>query len=139
MTTTAQNKEIVQRVEQAFQAGDLTTLGALYAPDYIDHNPFPGQPAGLDGLKQKITALRTAFPDMTLTVDLMIAEDDIVVDRWTSTATHRGEFMGVPATGARTRVTGISIYRIANGKVVEEWTEFDGLGLLEQLGVLSAQ
>ena len=47
--------------------------------------------------------------------------------------------MGVPATGARTRVTGISIYRVANGKVVEEWTEFDGLGLLEQLGVLSAQ
>jgi steroid delta-isomerase-like uncharacterized protein len=90
----------------------------------------------LAAMKQMMPAFWTALPDMRYTVEDLIAEGDKVVVRFTFRATHRGEFLGVPATGKVVTVTGISISRLAGGKVVEEWAEEDHLGLLQQLGAI---
>jgi predicted ester cyclase len=82
---------------------------------------------------------RASFPDMMVTTEDLIAEGDKVVERWTLTQTHTGEpFMGASASGKRVQVTGISIYRIADGKIVEHWANMDLLGMLQQLGLASA-
>ena len=79
---------------------------------------------------------RRAFPDARYTIEEMIADQDKVVIRWSGTGTHLGELMGIPPTGRRVTVTGISIGRYEGGKLVEEWLNFDALGLFQQLGVI---
>ena len=79
-----------------------------------------------------------AFPDGRTTTDDLVAEGDKVVERFTFVGTQKGDFMGIPASGKQVRVTGMSIFRIANGKIVEHWGENDAMGLLMQLGVLPA-
>ncbi len=79
---------------------------------------------------------RTAFPGNQLTVEDYLAEGDTVVSRWTGRGTHKGDLMGIAPTGKQVTVTGISIQRIANGKIVEEWSNYDMLGMLQQLGVV---
>jgi len=86
-------------------------------------------------LKQHIAYSESAFPRYELIAEDMFAEDDKVVVRFTLRATHRGEFMGVPATGKKVAVPGIIIYRIANGKITEHWMQIDSGGLMQQLGV----
>jgi predicted ester cyclase len=73
-----------------------------------------------------------------VTIELQVAEWDKVVGYWTMTATHGGELMGIPATGKRVKLTGVSIMRIAGGKIVEEWNEADQMSLMQQLGVVPA-
>lgn len=131
-----ENKAMVHRIEEAVAKGDLEALDDLYAADMVDHNPFPEQAPGLEGLKQKVSALSEAFPDQRLSVDFLVAEGDTVVDHWTASSTHRGEFMGISPSDNEVVVTGISIYRFKGGKVAEEWTEFDGIGMLAQMGAL---
>ena len=132
-----ENKAIVHRImEEIFNKGNVAAADELIASNFVDHNPVSGQPAGLEGLKQVVTMFRTAFPDLHCTVEEMIAEGDKVVARGTIRGTHKGEFMGVPPTGKRVRVTGIDIARIAGGKVVERWGNFDEMGMMQQLGVV---
>jgi steroid delta-isomerase-like uncharacterized protein len=131
-----ENKAMVHRIEEAVAKGDLEALDDLYAADVVDHNPFPEQAPGLEGLKQKVSALNEAFPDQKLSVDFLVAEGDTVVDHWTASSTHRGELMGISPSNNEVVVTGISIYRFKGGKVAEEWTEFDGIGMLAQMGAL---
>jgi steroid delta-isomerase-like uncharacterized protein len=78
----------------------------------------------------------SAFPDLKLMVEDQIAEGDKVVTRWSATGTHQGELLGIPPTGKQTTATGITIDRIQGGKIVETWTHWDNLGLLQQLGVV---
>jgi steroid delta-isomerase-like uncharacterized protein len=134
--STEENKAAVHRIEEAVGNGDLDALDNLYATDFTDHNPFPDQAPGIEGLKQKVAAINAALPDQEVSVDFLVSEDDTVVDHWTATGTHQGEFMGIPPTGSPVAVTGISIYRFKGGKVAEEWTEFDGIGMLAQMGAL---
>lgn len=132
-----ENKAIVHRItEEIFNKGNVAAADELIASNFVDHNPVSGQPAGLEGLKQVVTMFRTAFPDLHCTVEEMIAEGDKVMARGTIRGTHKGEFMGVPPTGKRVRVTGIDIVRIAGGKVVERWGNFDEMGMMQQLGVV---
>ena len=132
-----ENKAIVHRImEEIFNKGNVAAADELIASNFVDHNPVCGQPAGLEGLKQVVTMFRTAFPDLHCTVEEMIAEGDKVMARGTIRGTHKGEFMGVPPTGKRVRVTGIDIVRIAGGKVVERWGNFDEMGMMQQLGVV---
>ncbi len=137
--STEQNKAIVRRVYEIFNAQDLDALDELAAPNFVDHNPSPGQAPGLEGTKQAFRMFFAAFPDFQITVEDMIAEGDKVVARVRVTGTHQGEFMGIPATGVQFTQTGIDIVRIANGKGVERWGEFDNLGLMQQLGVIPSQ
>ena len=80
--------------------------------------------------------LRNAFPDITYTVEELIAEGDKVVARWSAEGTHLGDFVGIPPTHKQVRFSGIEIIRVVDGKAIEEWEELDRLGLMTQLGVI---
>ncbi len=134
-----ENRAIMQRFyDEVFNAGNLALIDQLVAPDVVEHDPFPGQAPGVEGLKQVVTMIRTGFPDIHQTVDVMIAEGDKVVARVTMTGTHKGAFMGMPPTGKKFTITGIDIVRFVNGKAVEHWGNEDDLGMMQQLGAPSS-
>jgi steroid delta-isomerase-like uncharacterized protein len=134
------NKAVIRRqTEEIWNQGDLSVVDEIYATDYVRHDPEGSGISNSEGLKQLITTYRTAFPDIHFTLDDLVAEGDLVAGRWTSTGTQTGDLMldpMIPATGIQGTSTGISIYRVVNGKIVEEWAELDSLGMMEQLGVM---
>ena len=133
----AANKAISSRVnEEIFSEGNLAVADEVLAASYVDHNAPPGFPPGVEGFKGQFTMYRTAFPDLRIVVDDMIAEDDKVVTRWTASGTHQGELMGMAPTGKEVTVQGIAIDRIVDGKIVEHWDVFDQLGMMQQLGMI---
>lgn len=133
-----ENKAIVRRsFDELFSQGDLDVADAVIAADYVGHDPALPQPMhGPLEFKRFVTMYRTAFPDLTLTVEEQIAEGDRVVTRFTARGTNRGALMGIPPTGRRVTITGISIDRMVDGKSAESWTNYDLLGLMQQLGIL---
>jgi steroid delta-isomerase-like uncharacterized protein len=135
------NKAIVRRsFEELFSDGNLDVVYEVFAPHYIGHDPtLPDPIRGPEGFKQFVRMYRKAFPDLLLTVEDQIAEGDRVVTRFTARGTHRGDLMGIPATGARVTITGISIDHMRDGKSVESWTNYDTLGMLQQLGLVVAR
>ncbi|MBM3134581.1 MAG: ester cyclase [Chloroflexi bacterium] len=135
--STEENKAIVRRwVEECYNKGNLAVADELIATNYVNHSAPLGQAPGREGEKQYATMIRSAYPDFHMAIEDQIAEGDKVVTRYTARGTHKGEFMGIPPTGKEITVTGIHIHRIAGGKVVEGWSEFDQLGALQQLGVV---
>jgi steroid delta-isomerase-like uncharacterized protein len=116
--------------------GDLTIADRLVASDFVSHGAPPGLPPGPEGVKQWVGLFRSAFPDLWSTVDDVITDGDKVVERFRGGGTHRGSFFGIPPTGKAVATTGINIFRIAEGKIVEHWGNSDDLGLLRQLGVV---
>lgn len=134
-----ENKALTRRqLEEVFNKHNPDAVDEFFAPDYVNHNAPPGLPGGRDGLKALVAMYLGAFPDLKVTSDFQLAEGDKVVMRWTATGTHSGELMGIPPTGKRTKTTGISIARVAGGKIVEEWNESDQMDLMQQLGVVPA-
>lgn len=134
MTTLEENKEIVYRLNEMWQGG-LGIVDELVAEDYTNHNPIvPDAPPGPEGFKQNVSALLTAFPDIDWTIEDVIAEGDKVVFRVTGHGTHEGELMGIGPTGREVTLSGIVIFRIRDGQVVERWAQFDTIGMLRQLG-----
>ena len=134
MSSMEDNKNLVRRLFQEFWNGKNLAI----ADEFIDH--IPGRPAelpaGPEGFKLWGSALHAAYPDTHYTIDDMLAEGDKVVSRWTAHGTHQGVLMGIPATGKQVTVTGITIDRIVDDQVVESWSIFDALGMLQQLGVV---
>ena len=138
--STEENKALVRRVyEEAINRGNMAVVDELNSPNYVAHDPgFPQPVRGPEGLKQYFMVFRSAFPDVHITIEDMIAEGDTIAVRQTSRGTHQGDLMGMPPTGKQVTVTGIAIHKIANGKFVESWINADNLGLLQQLGVIPA-
>ncbi len=129
-----QNKAIVLRIySEILNQGNLDLAEAVLAADLVDHYPHPGIKPGRENIKQGVLARRAAFPDLHFTVDDLLADADRVIARWTMRGTHRGAFSGIPPTGRSVVWTGITIFRFADGKVVERWLSADDLGLLRQL------
>jgi steroid delta-isomerase-like uncharacterized protein len=129
-------KDVARRItEEAWNKGNLDLVDELLAPDFVDHNPHGGTTRDREGYKNFIRQVRSAFPDLQNTDEDLIAEGDKVVSRWTTRATHQGDWMGAPPTGNQVEGTGIIIWRIVEGKVVERWNNYDALGLLRQVGV----
>ena len=114
------------------------TIDNFMAPEFQDHNPPPGFPPGLAGLKQMMTMFFSAFPDLKITTDDLIAEGDMVVGRHTTTGTHKGDFMGIAATGKQVKINEIHWVRTVGGKAVEHWGLSDDLSMMTQLGVIPA-
>ena len=137
-TQSEANKAIIRRYRQAHNQNDMAALDEIVSADIISHSALPELPAGREGGKMAHQGSLAAFPDGRTTTDDLVAEGDKVVERFTFVGTHKGDFLGIPATGKQVKVTGMSIFRIANGKIVEHWGENDGMGLLMQLGVLPA-
>jgi steroid delta-isomerase-like uncharacterized protein len=135
--TTAKNKAIVlSSLEELYNKGNLDSADEFYAGDYIWHNVSGPDVHGSEGMKQHVANVRTAFPDIHITADDMIAEGDKVVTRWTIAATHKGEVAGYPPTDSSVLFTGILISRIADGKIVEDWENSDVFGLMQQIGAI---
>ncbi|WP_255168024.1 ester cyclase [Natrononativus amylolyticus] len=143
MSTESTNKEIVRRYyEEAFNEGRTDLLEELIAADVVNHDPLsdetitPEEARGFEGFVRHVEVAREAFPDATVTIEDMIAEDDEVLVRFVFEGTHEGQFAGFDPTGNRVRSTTMVLMRLADGKIVERWEESDGLEFLEQLEVL---
>jgi predicted ester cyclase len=136
--STEENKQLVLRWrEEAYEKKNLNVIDELHAPDYVGHIVgAPGPIRGREALKQLFAAYFAAF-DIHVSSEFLIAEGDMVVVRDTYRLKHKGEFQGIPPTGKELSVTGTDIYRIVDGKFVEQWFEADMLGLMQQLGVPS--
>lgn len=131
-----------QVLVEVWGKGRLELVDDLLAPTYIDHTPRGPEPStvqGPEGLKQAVTIFRTAFPDLTYSVDVQIARDDLVATRFTAAGTHTGVFQGIQPTGRRVTYTGIDMNRIVDGQIVEAWVSYDALGLLQQIGAIPGQ
>ena len=136
-----ENKAVLRReVEELYNhTGDLDTVKELFSPDYVSHEPTSGEVRGIEGARQFAATFRKAFPDLECTIEDMIAEGDKVVMRFKGSGTHEGETEAFgPPTGKRMEITGITIKRLSEGKIVEAWTNFDALGMMQQLGVIAA-
>jgi steroid delta-isomerase-like uncharacterized protein len=137
--STEENKARVQRFyEEVFNRKNTAALDEFIDPHAVDHSAPAGAPGGIEGARQFAGMFLAAFPDVRFTVEDLIAEGDQVVARLTQSGTHHGMFLGLPPTGKRVKVTGIEIFRLAGGKIVEEWWQEDLLGLLRQLGAIPA-
>jgi len=112
-----ENKALVRRFfEEAWAKGDVAAVDEFMATDYVEHPRPSSQPPGPEGLKQLITAYRSAFPDLKTTLDDIFAEGDMVAFRWSARGTHLGDWLGIPPTGNHVTATGITVFRIAGGK-----------------------
>jgi len=130
------NSIIVRRfVDLVLNKDQIDSAGQFFWEDMVEQVPLPGQGPGLAGLKDVLRGMRAAFPDMHWTVEEQIAEGDKVATRFEWTGTHRGEFLGVPATGRAVRVWGVVIDRLEGGKIKDTRIIMDSLGLMLQLGV----
>jgi steroid delta-isomerase-like uncharacterized protein len=134
-----ENKALVRReMEEIFNhTGNLDAAEEIYAPNYVSHEPTSGETRGLEGAKQFAATFRQAFPDLQNTIEDMVAEGDKVVMRFRGSGTHEGETEAFgPPTGKRMEITGITIKQLSEGKIVEAWTNFDALGMMQQLGLI---
>ena len=134
-----QNKTIVLRYyEELFERRRLAVIDEIFASGYVNHqrtDPYRADEVkGPEGLKKLATVFFSAFPDHHTSVDDIIAEGDKVVTRWTTRGTHQGELFGIAPTNRRVTISGITIDRVVDEKIVETWTNWDLAGLLQQLG-----
>ena len=138
-----ENKAIVRRIFNEFWlAGKTGVLDELLAPDCVNYEQSNPELRGKEACKQWAEGVRLAnrqgFPDFDIALEDLVAEDDKVAKRWVFRGTHSGEFAGVPPTGKRVTMRGITLYRIAGGKVKELYWNYDVFGLMQQLGVIPA-
>ena len=118
----AANKALIRRVfEELIPAGDGAGLSALMAPDFLDHDPLPGQPAGAAAGEYVVRTMHTAQPDLRFTIDDLVAERDRVTIRWTLHGTNTGPLLGRPPTGRPIELAAIVIFRVAGGRIAERW------------------
>lgn len=133
-----ENKAIVRRFfDLGPSSGDMNAANALLDQNFTLHTPLPSVP-GIQGINDVVTACRTAFEHLNVTVEDMVAEGNKVTARFTARGIHKGQFMDLPPTGKPITMTGIEIFRIENGKIAELWGEANLLGMLQQLGIVPA-
>ena len=131
------NVALIQRFyDEGWNAKNLDVYDELVTDDFVDHQAVPGLPEGREGFKMLNAMFRSAFPDVWVYVENIVAEDDKVSCRWRSTGTHQGELFGIPATGRSVDITATVWYRIENGRPAEGWINRDDVGMMRQLGVI---
>jgi steroid delta-isomerase-like uncharacterized protein len=129
-----QNKMLARRAfEEIYGEGKIDLVDQLYAEDFVDDSPGGGR--GRDTIKQAVAAFHRGAPDLRIEIEDIFGADDKVVVRYIARGTHCGEYIGIPATGKPIIVRGITIFLVSRNKIQTEWTEYDRLGLMQQLGV----
>jgi len=131
-----ENKALSSRFAEAWDKKDMAVMDELLATNFVHRPGPPGAAPDREGFKQFTSMLYTAFPDIRFTVEDVVAEGDKVATRATCRGTHKGEYMGIPPTGKQVTWTMIFIRRFEGGKIAEQWTEADMLGLMQQMGVV---
>jgi steroid delta-isomerase-like uncharacterized protein len=131
-----ENTALVQRWVEAWNKGDVDAVDGLVSDAYVRHDPNFPEVRGSEQEKQFMAMSLSAFPDLRFTLEDLVAEGDKVVARFTMSATHRGELLGIPPTGKQLTLTVMEIFRIAGGRIEEQWVILDALGMMQQLGVI---
>ena len=140
-TKATDNKQIAYGfMEECWNKGNLNAISEFVAVNCRFHDPaFPHLVSGAANMRSHIENCRRGFPDMRITIDDTIAEGNEVVHHWTVTGTHRGQFLGMAPTNRKATVSGTSIFRIHNSKIAEQWSDWNLMSLMEQLGIASVQ
>jgi steroid delta-isomerase-like uncharacterized protein len=128
------NIAATERLGAAVNSGNLNALHEVFAPNVIDRDPASDQEPGPEGFIHFFTGFRAAFPDLNISVEQLVADEDNVAIAYTVTGTHQGDFLGIPATGKSIKARGVQIARFENGRIVERWGSSDQLGILQQIG-----
>jgi steroid delta-isomerase-like uncharacterized protein len=132
------NVATLTKFATAVNTGNFDLFKEAVSPDNVDHDPAPGQVQGPEGYRMYFSGLRTAFPDLAVAPETIVADDDSIAFAYTITGTQTGPLMGIPPTGKKIKVRGMQISKFKDGKMVERWGSSDELGMLQQLGVLAA-
>jgi len=132
MSETKNTSRINQFFEEVWNHHKRDSADEFISADAVGHNPEFG--TSLDAFKAQWDMLHEAFPDIHIRIDDLVAQGEKVATRWTLTGTHKGEYKGIPPTGKSINVTGMSFDHMVDGQIMEGWDNWDGLGLLEQLG-----
>lgn len=126
--------------DEGTNSGDLSVIDDVFAEDYVHFDPVNPDPRGVvgrQGVRDHVTTLRSAFPDIAFHMDdVIIQGDEKIVVRWHATLTHTGDYFGIPPTGKEATITGMNTWHLADGKAVEGWVNRDDIGLLQQLGII---
>lgn len=134
---TADNKAVAMRWQNMwYPQTDLSDLEEFIAADFVSHSMPPGIAPGIAGVRQWVSIFHNAFPDAEGGVDQVVVEGNKVAVRFVGTGTHQGDLFGILPTGKPIKTTGINIFRLEAGKIVEHWNNADDLGVLQQLGVI---
>jgi predicted ester cyclase len=134
--STEENKALFQRMIQLQVSGDLNTVDQVIAPNWVNHDPPFLQ--GYEGFRQMTIGFRSAFSDMRVEIEDILAEGDKVAARFRLRGTNTGSLWGMPPTGKAVDVTATGIFRVVDGRVTGNWVNMDALGLMQQLGVVPA-
>ena len=135
--STEENKANIRRMtEEFYNQGNVESADHFFADTYVHHDPASPQVRDRDGLKEVLRAFLTGCPDLHITIDQLLAEGDTVAKRWTYHATQTGDLAGLPPTGKRITMSGLELFRLTGGRIVECWLGYDNLSLMQQLGVI---
>jgi len=129
------NIAILTKFATAVNTGNFDLFQEAVAIDNVDHDPAPGQVPGPEGYRMYFSALRTAFPDLSVAPETLVGDDDSLAFAYTITGMQNGPFMGIAPTGKKIKIRGMQISKFKDGKMVERWGSSDELGMLQQLGV----
>ena len=134
------NKAIVRRLyEEVWNKRRLELVDEIISPSHAIHDPtVSGSAVGPEAYKRQVTRFITAFPDLRLTIEDIVGENEKLAVAWTISGTHKGEFMGIPATNKKVSVDGITINHIVNAKIMDSYISWDAWGAMQQLGVVPA-
>ena len=138
MSTGANTAQLQRLTEEVLTRHNLAALDEIFHADYVEDEPPPGMGPGRDGLRQWLASWIAAFPDVRWTVEEQIADEDRVWSRSSWQGTHQGPFLGIPPTGKNVTVAAWTIDRFTDGKIAESRIIMDTLGMMQQLGVISA-
>ncbi|NYF89833.1 ester cyclase [Tunturiibacter empetritectus] len=130
------NIEAQKKMGEAINSGKLERLHDVMASDVKDHDPAPDQGKGVEGFIMFFTELRAAFPDLSIAVEHLVADEDNVGFAYTITGTHDGNFLGIPPSGKKVKARGMQISKFKDGKMTERWGSSDQLGIMQQIGVI---
>jgi steroid delta-isomerase-like uncharacterized protein len=132
------NIETQKKMGEAVNQGHLEVLHQVFAPDVVDHDPAADQGKGPEGFIHFFTEFRRAFPDLEISVDHLVSDEDNVAIAYTAKGTHQGTFLGNPATGKKIKIRGMQIAKFKDERIVERWGSSDQLGILQQIGAVKA-
>ncbi len=130
------NKALARRFLEATARADLAAIDEMMAPDFVDRSLMSGQEPDREGYKRSAAETSAPFSHQRVTIEDQIAEGDKVVSRWTARGTHHGELLGIAPTGNGVTIKGIDVLRVAEGRIVERWAQFNDLEMMQQLGVV---
>ena len=130
------NQAALGRFAEAVQTGNFDVFKEVVSAENIDHDPAVGQVRGPEGYRMFFTGLRTAFPDIGVTLETLVADEESIAFAYTLTGTQTGPLMGFAPTGKKMKIRGMQISKFKDGKMVERWGSSDELGMLQQLGIL---